>query len=319
MKLFKKIISPICALSLIATMTSMVVVHADNTDVAPTLNVKVTSFDETTKEGTLAVSVSDFDKCVPENSTLDNMFIDMMEIHISMPNTSFDQSLYSTAGRPSPWKSNVIFNSKISTSVGTSAFADDELNLIYSNVDFNGETIVNSYNGFDMSELPIAEAKFKLAENATEPVSLSVNTVLLTATAFPKDVTDFGDSSVGTPLKWGNNGKPGVVTMNYNLDKIGKASADNKFVVEPTLTHGDNGANDHAATFIKSFTASDLAGKGHMKLTATIDKAEYPYKKGLVELPNLDGTEVKVGIVIQYSNAADKNYTVNSLAIELVD
>lgn len=74
-----------------------------------------------------------------------------------------------------------------------------------------------------------------------------------------------------------------------------------------------DGANDNAVAFKKTFDADALAGKTLMKLTAMVDGVAHIYKGGAVAIPNCDG-ELKLGVVIQYGNAA---VNVESLAIEL--
>lgn len=88
MKLFKKVISAVCALGMFAAMTSA---FAAQTAVTPTLEITLQDYDETEKTGTLVIDLVNVDQTVEEG---DNLYLGSLDLWVSMPATMFDKSYY---------------------------------------------------------------------------------------------------------------------------------------------------------------------------------------------------------------------------------
>lgn len=166
MKFFKKIISAVCAIGMIATMTSAL---AAESGTVPTVQITLNDgYNEETGEGTLSVHVLNIDKTVTERP--EDLFVASIQFGIKMPSDIFDDSYYST-GKGGQLTKNVVMAERFKGKVTGPTYQDDEyLRVTFAKVATDSGEMLNSYNGDDISDIHLMDINFKKISD--EPVDM---------------------------------------------------------------------------------------------------------------------------------------------------
>lgn len=198
---------------------------------------------------------------------------------------------------------------------------DDAMSKVIKETKWGNIGAINAMN-YDIATLGKAAAtKYAVTTAATENGTVAVDketasegeTVTITTT--PDAGYEVATVTAGDAVVTGANNtytftmpaKAVEVVVTFKTKTVVDTNAAEK------LGNYAEGANDNAVAFMKTFDANSLAGKTRMKLTAMVDGVALVYKGEPVAIPHVDG-ELKLGVVIQYKNAA---VNVESLAIEL--
>lgn len=248
MGLFKKVLSTVCAVAMLTTVSSAFIVRAE--EVKPTLKITVSYDDETKKTGTAKVSIVDLDKTTDKK---DYYFVENIQVGIGISSTDFDTSLYSTSGFVKPINSNVKFNSRLESKAQPKAFSDDTLFFTYADpsieTNLTDSTLVGRTDG--IGDIFVEEFKFKLNSDTAQ---FTPGNVMIVASTYSEDA-----SSIIQMDKWGN--MKGCTEMNYDFEVVGQTTPEKPSVPTNTGATADSSA-------ILNVKPSDVGGTGDVWASA---------------------------------------------------
>lgn len=274
MKLFKKMVSAICAVGMIATMTSAFVVHAAE---LPTVKVELQKYDEGTKEGTFAIKLLGFDKTT-DGDILD-YFVQGVQFGLKLPTDEFDNSYYTT-GRGGTLTTNVVFGDRFNNG-NTGRGWDEELGgvaITWANTATTAGNAINQYNGDDLSELLYATINFKkLTDNEIDTEDL-LGDIMISARQYNDSswsVTNKTDTEYGNML--------GCVAPIYDCVVLDEEVPPEPTSIEIPANEGDTASDDTLLTI----TPADLGLEGDVWTT---DDPEFAGEEAVAAIANFANT-----------------------------
>lgn len=323
MKLVKKIISSVCALGMIATMTSAMVVHAAT---APTLQITCDNYDETAKTGTMSVKILNYDQSVDERP--EDLFIGLIQFGIKLPNTVFDQSYYTT-GKGGKFSTNVKMGSRFSSDVTGPKLANGVLAATFATNSTDAGKMLNSYNGDNISTVEFMTINFKLLDSvASVDVKDLLGDVMLENYHY-----DANWANKVATYTYGN--MKGCAKMTYDLPVIGsvepptpdKPTVKDDGTILPIKPSDIGGTGD---VFVGEDGSKAVAGLGNFVASGVINELNWTIKytpvngvetqatKSFVpaELKGVNvESKVTIGLIVNYNPAEYENVTIVSGAL----
>lgn len=309
MKLVKKLISAVCALGMIATMTSALVVQAAE---SPTVKIELTEYNEDTNIGMMTVKVQGLDKSVDERA--EDLFVAMIQIGIQMPKDIFDASYYTT-GKGGQLSTNVKMGERFTSDVTGPAYnvidGVDTIAATFMTNSLDPGKMLNIYNGDDISDITYMTIKFhKLTDDPVDMSELFGN-VMVTTRHYDAAWTQnqFEQTSFG-------NMKDCAVA-NFDAPEIDPIK-----VVGPVIQSVGDGpftaTGDEAEVMPDQRAAAAIAeipavGEDDtynaVKWTITVDGSQYDKTFGLA---NLDASaDMKMGLIVEYSTNDATSVTID--------
>lgn len=258
MKLMKRLVSFVCAFGLLASMTSALVVNAD--EITPTLKLEQLSYDESTKTGRAKITLEDIDKTA---GTLDNMFVMGYQVAVMLTSDKFNVDLYKTTGRPKPISQNVTIDSRLVSKITGPNFVE-ATGLAATYADNSTDTALNSYaegTNDNMSSIAFMEFNFKLADGVDSVVP-SFGQVMITTREY-----DDAMSKVIKETKWGNIGA--INAMNYDIATLGKAAPTTYAVTTAATENGTVAVDKNAVAEGETVTITTSPSEGYEVDTVT--------------------------------------------------
>ena len=263
MKLMKRLVSFVCAFGLLASMTSALVVNAD--EITPTLKLEQLSYDESTKTGRAKITLEDIDKTA---GTLDNMFVMGYQVAVMLTSDKFNVDLYKTTGRPKPISQNVTIDSRLVSKVTGPNFVE-ATGLAATYADNSTDTALNSYaegTNDDMSSIAFMEFNFTLADGVDSVVP-SFGDVMITTREYDDEM-----SKVVKETFWGNIGA--ISAMNYDIATLGKAAPTTYAVTTAATENGTVAVDKNAAAEGETVTITTSPSEGYEVEKVTAGDAE---------------------------------------------
>lgn len=263
MKLMKRLVSFVCAFGLLASMTSALVVNAD--EITPTLKLEQLSYDESTKTGRAKITLENIDKTA---GTLDNMFVMGYQVAVMLTSDKFDVDLYKTTGRPKPISQNVTIDSRLVSKITGPNFVE-ATGLAATYADNSTDTALNSYaegTNDNMSSIAFMEFNFKLADGVDSVVP-SFGQVMITTREYDDEM-----SKVIKETFWGNIGA--INAMNYDIATLGKAAPTKYAVTTAATENGTVAVDKETASEGETVTITTTPSEGYEVATVTAGDAE---------------------------------------------
>lgn len=292
MRLVKKLISAVCALGMIATLSSAFVVQAATT---PTVKVELTQYDEETKIGTLAVKILDLDKTVDERP--EDLFVCGIQFGLKLPADTFDSSYYST-GKGGQLSTNVKMGSRFSSDVTGPAYNSETIAATFLTNSTDPGKALNSYNGDNISEIEFMTINFKkLTDDPVDLTDLVGNVMLITRHY------DAAWSSWETESKYGN--MLGCDVANYDFAEIDPVTIEGPTIQSVgTFSSTDEEAttlpNQRAVASIATIAADEAATGITWSIDVTGGDNAGSYNKTF-DLATLEtNAEMKFGLIVEY-------------------
>ena len=252
-----------CAFGLLASMTSALVVNAD--EITPTLKLEQLSYDESTKTGRAKITLENIDKTA---GTLDNMFVMGYQVAVMLTSDKFDVDLYKTTGRPKPISQNVTIDSRLVSKITGPNFVE-ATGLAATYADNSTDTALNSYaegTNDNMSSIAFMEFNFKLADGVDSVVP-SFGQVMITTREYDDEM-----SKVIKETFWGNIGA--INAMNYDIATLGKAAPTTYAVTTAATENGTVAVDKETASEGETVTITTSPSEGYEVDTVTAGEAE---------------------------------------------
>lgn len=330
MKLSKKIISAVCALGMMATMTSSMLV-AQAADV-PTLELNVSWTDEEAGTGVITAVVTDMQ--LPEDTTdMEYAHLSAWQMAIGLDSDVFDTSLYSNALLA---RQNEEGRTVTNTSGGT--FTRGQY------LAASGDIRPNWFAGDGwMGLLDIEDGKYLDPANIAEPTELLAVNFALDKEALPATITldivavestarDSSGNIIDT-IAYGN-ATPGNLDMNIVAnctipglsivipENDGTTASDDTLVSlspediggEGTVWTDDSGNGEAAVASVANFTSNN-AGSVTWSITATPAEGEAVTKSHAFDIPAVEG-QMTLGLIVGYDTAEWSSVAITGGAIE---
>lgn len=331
MKLIKRLVSVVCALGLMATMTSVLVAQAATenamTKAAPTMKVEVIegSYNETAKTGRMRVSLVGMDTVADDTSTL---FVNMIQVGVKLPEDVFDTSLYATTGFVTAFSQNVsLANGYFADKVGITGpkYANGVMAVTFAQANASVSDLTAGVSpcpvmGKEIANIPILEFNFKLNDNV-DSTKVEYGDVQVVGTTATSDASAIADVS-----KWSNVAGD-FLPITLEAPTIGTpAGGDDEGdddtnapvqvgggVIEDTV--GDS--KDAAVAYTQKFTAVE-GYKVRWNLTCNkvgepdkMINGSYTYTIANIETEG----DVNIGLIVQYDPSVYENVVVTDGAI----
>lgn len=308
MKLVKKLISAVCALGMIATMTSAFVVQAAET---PTIKLD-TTYDEETKEGTISVRLLNFDKTT--DGEFEDFFITGVQVGIHWDPSIFDDSYYTT-GRGGTIEQNFVWGDRFAgNGISSKAYENDMLLATWANTTTTeGQAISGYYDGQEaFSDIEFVKINFKKLTD--DPIDLSelFGDVMVTTRQYNSMDWDINDK---VDNKFGN--MTNCATTNYDAPELDPIK-----VVGPVIQSVGDGpftaTGDEADVMPDQRAAAAIAeipavGEDDtynaVKWTITVDGSQYDKTFGLANLDT--SADMKMGLIVEYSTNDAETVTID--------
>ncbi len=327
MKLSKKIISAVCALGMIATMTSSMLV-AQAADV-PTLELNVAWTDEEAGTGTITAVLTDMQ--LPENTTgMEYAHLSAWQMFVGVDSNVFDTSLYSNAintrRNQTPLTVSTIGsltrgNYLPDTSDMRPNWVSGEDWVALLDVD---EKYVNPANIGDETEL--LSINFTLNKENL-PTTITLDGVEVESTA--RD----GEGTLIDTIAFGNaapSDKEMNIVANCTIPGLsivipendGTTASDDTLVSlspediggEGTVWTDDSGNGEAAVASVANFTSNN-AGSVTWSITATPAEGEAVTKSHAFDIPAVEG-QMTLGLIVGYDTAEWNSVAITGGAIE---
>lgn len=297
MKLFKKIISSICALTMLSSVVAVVTANAAVE--SPTISAALASYNEEDGTGTIDISIEGM-------ATVDAPYVQLFNFGIDVYlDGDFDTSLYATTPPfAPPIKTNVISN------VG-----DLTMNMLTSEDGVNYIRAAYNSDAGVMADQKLYSIKFKVNDTTVD------NKVIIKDAGIAFRTYDESYEVISSMVKYGQAGTSASKEneLAYAGDVIVTEGGDDIVITIPGTGDGTFTATGDEADVMPDQRAAaaiaEIPAVGEddtynaVKWTITVDGSQYDKTFGLANLDT--SADMKMGLIVEYSTNDAETVTID--------